>query len=95
MFAILVPVSLAPLITTLLWAENKAKKLGIIEAVLHNNGQPLDAPEKRTYIQRILRTADQLDIVGLTLLGTSVALILLPLTLSQKAKGHWHNGMCG
>ena len=36
--------------------------------------------------------AEQLDAVGLTLLGTAVALILLPLTLSKTANGGFRNG---
>lgn len=40
---------------------------------------------------RIVRTAEQLDFVGLVLLGGAVALILLPLTLAEDAKDHWKN----
>lgn len=35
MFAILLPVTLAPLIITLAWAEIKARKLGLVEAKLN------------------------------------------------------------
>ena len=40
---------------------------------------------------RIVRTAEQLDFVGLVLLGGAVSLILLPLTLAEDAKDHWKN----
>lgn len=41
MFAILVPATLLPLIITLFWAEQKAKRLGIVDATLANsNGAP-------------------------------------------------------
>ncbi len=33
MFAILIPTSLAPLIVTLVWAERKAKRLGLVPEV--------------------------------------------------------------
>ncbi|KAJ8507930.1 hypothetical protein ONZ45_g9738 [Pleurotus djamor] len=82
MFAILVPVALSPLIITLLWAERKAKRLDL---VIQSN------PENLTYFERLKRLLSQLDIMGLALLGTSVALILLPLTLTENAKGHWKN----
>ena len=36
--------------------------------------------------------AEQLDAVGLTLLGRAVALILLPVTLSKMASGGFRNG---
>ncbi|KAG6908911.1 hypothetical protein DXG01_002792 [Tephrocybe rancida] len=82
MFAILIPVTLLPLISTLLWAENKARKLGIA---------PKRNSEGKSLIQRLLHVANKLDIPGLLLLGASVALILLPLTLSSTAKGGWNN----
>lgn len=91
MFAILVPASLLPLIVTLLWAERKAKKLGIIMA--SRKGDALENVQKLTLFQRTLRVASKIDVPGLVLIGTSVALILLPLTLSKSAKGGWNNGM--
>ncbi|KAF8060651.1 drug:h+ antiporter [Lyophyllum atratum] len=87
MFAILIPVSLLPLIATLLWAENKARKLG---KVLDSKEHDASAPQE-PFLKRLLHTADQLDVPGLLLIGTSVALILLPLTLSKAAKGGWNN----
>lgn len=80
MFAILVPAALSPLILTLVWAERKAKKL---ELVKNTESQPV--------FRQIVDAANKLDLFGLILLGTSVTLILLPLTLSQTAKGHWKN----
>ncbi|PPQ72102.1 hypothetical protein CVT26_006880 [Gymnopilus dilepis] len=84
MFAILIPVSLAPLIVTLLWAERKARRIGVVA----NGG--VEEPSE-PFLRRFLTAADKLDVFGLLLVGTSVALILLPLTLSQTAKGGWHN----
>lgn len=81
MFAILIPVSLAPLIVTLLWAERKAKRLGLVVKREHKHTLPV----------RLYHTAQQLDVMGLLLIGTSVALILLPLTLAKGAKGGWDN----
>ncbi len=86
MFAILVPVSLAPLIITLLWAERKARKMNIVST-------KTDAP-KLSFFARTILVAEQLDVLGLLLIGTSVALILLPLTLTNSAKGGWKNGAC-
>ncbi|KAI0635481.1 drug:h+ antiporter [Trametes polyzona] len=86
MFAILIPVSLSPLIITLFWAENKARKLGLVQGVA-----PQPAEEKPSFIRRVWTVMEQLDVVGLALLGTAVALILLPLTLAKNAKDKWHN----
>lgn len=93
MFAILVPASLSPLIITLYWAENKAKKLGLVDEAIRRAtpGYVEPVKEQLTITQRIWRFAEQLDLVGLVLLGAAVSLILLPLTLSQTAKSGWKN----
>ncbi|KAJ3529722.1 hypothetical protein NMY22_g8881 [Coprinellus aureogranulatus] len=82
MFAILVPASLGPLIVTLVWAEWTARKRGYIVKKVDDG---------RTFAQKAVSTAQKLDILGLALLGTSVALILLPLTLAKSAKNGWKN----
>ncbi|KAI0828482.1 drug:h+ antiporter [Trametes gibbosa] len=87
MIAILVPASLSPLIVTLFWAERKAKKLQLVNAPETRLESTLRVP----ILRRIWLYAEQLDVVGLAILGTAVALILLPLTLAQGAKGQWHN----
>ncbi|TCD63466.1 hypothetical protein EIP91_005375 [Steccherinum ochraceum] len=84
MFAILVPASLSPLIVTLYWAENKAKKLGLVKA-------PSSSDPRRTITQIVWNYAEQLDVVGLLLLCAAIALILIPLTLSQTVNGGWNN----
>ena len=47
--------------------------------------------KKVSLLERVKLVVSQLDVVGLTLLGAAVALILLPLTLAQNAKGQWNN----
>ncbi|KAJ3494015.1 hypothetical protein NLJ89_g10896 [Agrocybe chaxingu] len=81
MFAILVPAALSPLIITLLWAEWKARKLGIVK----------QRNSTKSFRHKFFSTVDKLDVVGLVLLGTAVALILLPLTLSRSARSGWKN----
>ena len=83
MFAILVPAALSPLIVTLFWAEQKAKRLGLVPAP--------SKLEHSSVGRRVWSFDQQLDIVGLLLIGSSVALILLPLTLAPRAKHQWHN----
>src|ERR1700744_2762977 len=98
MFAILVPVSLAPLIGTLLWAERKAKRMGLVDNTsrpaletrledIHPSG-PYGAccGDRRLkkkkgagwlkisrhgegFVAKALRTSEQLDVLGLVLLG--------------------------
>ena len=81
MFAILVPAALLPLIATLLWAQRKARKEGLI----------VKTERQGTILQNALDVAVKLDLLGLALLGTSVALILLPLTLAKTADNGWKN----
>ncbi|KAK0453763.1 drug:h+ antiporter [Armillaria borealis] len=85
MFAILVPASLSPLIITLVWAERKAKRLGLVPE------KPKASNSDKSLLQQTLEVISQLDVVGLVLIGTSVALILLPLTLAENASGGWNN----
>lgn len=92
MFAILVPATLFPLISTLLWAENRAKKLGVLDALMQNDGRPpTDVAKQKPLLQRIYKTSKQLDVFGLVLIGACVSLILLPLTLARNARGEWKN----
>jgi hypothetical protein len=94
MFAILVPISLAPLIITLLWAERKAKKLALLDSPKQRTRSVSIPPSLKheSTLARFLRSAEQLDLVGLVLLGFAVSLTLLPLTISQTVNGQWKNG---
>ena len=99
MFAVLVPAALAPLIITLTWAERKAKKLGLIPAAKPRpelaSGMSLGGKAHARVVAPAWTFAQQLDLIGLILIGTSVALTLLPLTLAQGAKGGWKNRELG
>lgn len=94
MFSILVPISLAPLIITLLWAERKAKILALLDSPKPRSRSISSQRSLRhgSMIARLLRSAEQLDLIGLTLLGFAVALTLLPLTISKNVNGGWKNG---
>ncbi|KAG8906768.1 hypothetical protein FRC01_007900 [Tulasnella sp. 417] len=80
MFAILIPAALSPLILTLFWAEHAAYKRGYLE---RERSVPFGEKVKRAIID--------IDVLGLLLLSAGVALLLLPLTLANNAKGRWHN----
>lgn len=82
MFTIMVPATVLPLVVTLVWAERKAKRLGLIPV-----------KEQLSFAGRLRAFFQQLNVVGFVLLGTAVSLILLPLTLSQTAKSGWNNRM--
>ncbi|KAJ7046973.1 drug:h+ antiporter [Mycena alexandri] len=80
MFVILIPIGLAPLITTLLWSERITRRRGL--------GRPREP--KKAHWQRILDTAEELDVIGLLLIGASVSLTLLPLSLARHTTTGWN-----
>lgn len=79
MFAILDPISLAPLIATLLWAEWKAKRLGLIGPTVSPSPTPIDDSKDHEdqksslwfnlsrrgneLLTRVARTSSQLDVM--------------------------------
>ncbi|WWD18029.1 hypothetical protein CI109_102476 [Kwoniella shandongensis] len=81
MFAILVPVALAPIIVSLIWAQTKAAKLQKIKY-----SRP---PLKQGWLFTIKEAALEMDLMGLVLVAASLALILLPLGLAPKAVRGW------
>ncbi|KAK4688897.1 MFS transporter, SIT family, siderophore-iron:H+ symporter, partial [Tremellales sp. Uapishka_1] len=83
MFAILIPVSLLPIIITLLWAQIKAKRLHKI----HYSRPPV----KQNWFRAVYNVCLEMDLVGLILIACSLALILLPLGLAPEAKNGWKN----
>ena len=100
MFAILLPCTLAPLVVTLVYGELKAKKLGLVAQPGHQGMLLYSAdfpPVAYTtlggssLVRKVIAFAEQLDLIGLVLLGAAVALILLPITLVKTA-GQWSDG---
>ncbi|KAF7363585.1 hypothetical protein MSAN_01015300 [Mycena sanguinolenta] len=73
MFVILIPIALSPLIITLLLTERNARN-----TEEHDIGEP-----KKTYKEKLLNTAQELDVIGLLLIGVSISLTLLPLSLAK------------
>ncbi|KAE8361478.1 major facilitator superfamily domain-containing protein [Aspergillus caelatus] len=84
MFAIMVPILLAPAIIALYGTQQRARKMVVTGS---------SPPEKGEKVP--LHTAWQcliaIDIPGLVLLGFSFSLILLPLSLAKSAEGGWTN----
>ncbi|KAK7020478.1 major facilitator superfamily domain-containing protein [Favolaschia claudopus] len=70
-FVVLIPVTLSPLIITLLWSERIT------------NRQHTHTVEPKTWTRKLIDTAEELDIVGLLLVGASISLTLLPLSLAR------------
>ncbi|GAA5902498.1 hypothetical protein JCM6882_002768 [Rhodosporidiobolus microsporus] len=94
MFIILIPVTLAPIIVTLFWAQWRAKKLGLdsTDLIEKNGGTQAAAKDTRPLGQRLLGYAIDIDALGLLLFGAGWACLLLPLTLVNKATLTWSSG---
>ncbi|WWC89100.1 uncharacterized protein L201_004018 [Kwoniella dendrophila CBS 6074] len=95
MFAIMVPVLLAPAIFTLYAMQIKGKKLGM--TTLAGSKQQRvgnvdsEGLTKRAWLRAMYNGIIEIDLLGLLLLAFGFALILLPFTLRKSAKGGWSN----
>lgn len=81
-WAIILPVCFIPLFISLFMNQRRAKKLG------YDVGNVFRGQKVTTVLKNLWY---DLDIFGLLLLATAVALILLPLTLAPRARGQWNN----
>lgn len=82
-WTIVLPVAFMPLALALFLNMRKAKKLGQL--------QP--PPWKgQSFLGGVKSVWYELDIMGLLLLSAAFALLLIPCTLAQRAKGGWENG---
>ncbi|GAA5919883.1 hypothetical protein JCM6882_001990 [Rhodosporidiobolus microsporus] len=106
MYAIIMPVVMGPCIALLFYLEHRAQKRGIISAasagqaitdaavVAEKEGRQdasVAVKPTMTVTQRILLAWEELDGVGLILLGFGWSLLLLPFSLQSGAKGGYSN----
>ncbi|KAL8895025.1 MAG: hypothetical protein Q9192_003895 [Flavoplaca navasiana] len=82
-WTMVLPVSFLPLALALFLNTRKAKKLGRLHPSPWT-GQSFSTGAKNLWYE--------LDIMGLLLLSAAFALILIPCTLAQRARGGWNNG---
>lgn len=98
MFAIIVPVLLIPAIATLYTMQRRGEKMGMVTmAGSKRQRTGADgAPEStrigfRRWRKLLYDGLIDIDILGLVILGTAFALILLPFTIAKSASGGWGN----
>ncbi len=97
MFCIVLPAAFIPLLGVLYWGDWKAKKIGALSLASSSYArrQALEkekaAEPQKSYFQLVRHFLNLIDAAGLILFGTALALILLPFTLTENAKGGWHN----
>ncbi|KAL8914499.1 MAG: hypothetical protein Q9171_000852 [Xanthocarpia ochracea] len=82
-WTMVLPVSFLPLALALFLNMRKAKKLGRL---------PPSPWAGQSFLTGAKNLWYELDIMGLLLLSAAFALILIPCTLAQRAKGGWNNG---
>lgn len=95
LFAILVPVLLLPAIFTLYAMQRRGEKLGLV-TIADSQRARLGGDEMRTksigyWCKLFYNGLIDIDILGLIILGTSFALILLPFSLAEGAVDGWAN----
>ncbi|KAH7100188.1 MFS general substrate transporter [Auriculariales sp. MPI-PUGE-AT-0066] len=92
-FAIVMPVVMAPGMIVLFWADFKAKRMGIgEESFATSNYAARTVPsERQPWSSIALEFMRKIDAIGLLLLGGSWTLIFLPFSLKSGAKGGYAN----
>jgi len=83
MFSILVPCTIFPVVSTLAWGERRALKLGLVKvdkaaAIGKSDG----AGGVKAFFKSAVAFVIDMDLMGLVLLGTGWALLLIALTLA-------------
>ncbi|GAA5996014.1 uncharacterized protein JCM10292_004891 [Rhodotorula paludigena] len=97
MFAIIYPVIWIPALTALFWLERRALKDNLINFEVARTGvddTAVDVPahvEEKTYWQRTVQVFQEVDTIGLLLLGFGWSLLLLPFALYSGADGGFSN----
>lgn len=97
MFAIIYPVIWIPALTALFWLERRALKDNLINFEVARTGvddTAVNVPahvEEKTYWQRTVQVFQEVDTIGLLLLGFGWSLLLLPFALYSGADGGFSN----
>lgn len=101
MFAILVPVLLLPAIFTLYVMQRRGEQAGMVTMAASKRlrtgaeGDSEDPTKSVGFVfwaKLLYQGLIDIDIIGLLILGTSFALILLPFTLAETADDGWADG---
>ncbi|GAA5849250.1 hypothetical protein JCM3766R1_002311 [Sporobolomyces carnicolor] len=97
MFAIIYPVIWIPACWCMFWLERQALREGLINvdaarAGVEDSKVELVAEiEQKTLRQKVFTFFEEVDLIGLVLLGFGWSLLLLPFSLYGGAKGGFHN----
>lgn len=92
MFCIIIPVATLPIVVTLLWAQRRAKKLGVVATDYQSSQMSTVQRDTRSFAVRMKDIANGLDLLGLFFFAAAWSLILIPLTLVNHGTSSWHSG---
>ncbi|GFZ47371.1 hypothetical protein JCM24511_05114 [Saitozyma sp. JCM 24511] len=96
MFVILMPVCISPALFVLFWADRRATKIGALSLASSSEArrkvlEGAGAEPPLSIVQKGLKVARQIDLIGLLLLGFAWGCLLTPFTISTTAKGGYAN----
>ncbi|GAA6061195.1 hypothetical protein JCM10212_001516 [Sporobolomyces blumeae] len=97
MYAIIYPVIWIPACALMFWLERRALKQDLVnvEAARHGVDDPTSSlvkqPADKSLWRKVVQVYEEVDTIGLILLGFGWSLLLLPFSLYGGAKGGFHN----
>ncbi|GAA5903733.1 hypothetical protein JCM5296_002132 [Sporobolomyces johnsonii] len=96
MFAVIYPVIWIPACITMFWLERRALKDNLNVEAARTGSDYVDAsciaqPAEKTLWQKVVQVYEEVDTIGLILLGFGWSLLLLPFSLYGGAEGGFHN----
>jgi len=91
-FAIIIPVTTAPIILTLVYGQIRARKLGLLATDYNGGKRQANVQQRQPIAQRILNFTIDVDLLGLILFGFGWSLILIPLTLTRSLGKQFSDG---
>ncbi|KAI9678923.1 MAG: hypothetical protein M1829_001908 [Trizodia sp. TS-e1964] len=83
-WTIVLPIAFLPLAVSLLLNQRKAARMGLLRKKPPTKGKKASTMVKRIWYQ--------LDVMGIILLSAGIALLLIPLTVAEKAPNGWRDG---
>ncbi|KAL0064001.1 hypothetical protein AAF712_009069 [Marasmius tenuissimus] len=94
MFAIIMPVCLSPAILTLIYLDGKARQEGVVN--LASSGAARRTAEagrkdSRSWWETLADNLEEIDAIGLAILGVGWTSLLLPFSLKNHAENGWGN----
>lgn len=90
MFTIILPCTVLPCAFALIYIQRKAKQSGIVAKNAAKYGIKTNYSSK-AWVGKIYKFSVEMDLLGLLVLGTSLALILLPMSLYESADNGFRN----